>query len=95
MSDDFLKATLESLQNVTFVAMKSGQEIGFRDGMIFAAELCEKKAKIHAEYLRLGPNQQYRDTGDLADAATCGRRDECTNLAYEIRHAMEKPLGGI
>ncbi len=85
MDADYLKSQIIMANNIAMQGMKSGMDVGFREGMLRAAAMCEAKAKMHQEYLR--PGQQHKTTGDLDDAATCGRRDECTNLAYEIREA--------
>ena len=83
---DFLRDTIESFQNVARESLRQRQAIGFREGMRLAAAMCEAKAKLHAQYLPAG--FQHKD-GDHDQAATCGRRDECTNLAYEIRAAIK------
>lgn len=70
------------IQRVALQGLQSGQELGFQEGMLHAAAMCEAKAKLHAGYLL--PGFQHKD-GDHDQASTCGRRDECTNLAYEIR----------
>ncbi len=87
MSLDALKETVQAVQNVATEAMKQGIAIGRREGLLRAAEMCEEKSKVHAEYLP--PNFQHKD-GDHDQAATCGRRDECSNLAYEIRQEANK-----
>ena len=51
------------------------------------AQYCEKRAEMHAEYL---PHNAYYKDGSLDNAATCGRRDECRNLADLIRRGAYK-----
>ena len=77
---------IERANRILLAGMKAGEQIGWQQGMLKAAELCEAKAKLHQEYLR--PGQQHMDT-NFDDAATCGRRDECSNLAYELRQAVK------
>jgi len=89
MNSDFIKDQLESSNRILLAGMKAGEAIGWQQGMLKAAELCEAKAKLHQEYLR--PGQQYKDT-NFDDAATCGRRDECSNLAFELRQAVKAKL---
>ena len=82
-----LKEAVLAAQNVSLAGMKAGKEVGFREGMLRAIAMCEAKAKLHAQYLP--PGFQHKD-GDHDQAATCGRRDECANLAYELRAELAK-----
>ena len=84
-TDNFIKESIDAAQKIAFAGMQGGYEIGYSDGMKRAAAMCDAKAKMHAEYL---PPNAYHKDGDHDHAATCGRRDECKNLAYEIREAL-------
>ncbi len=87
----------KSMNNIALSVMKSGEEIGFVEGLRWAAKYCEEKAALHATYLPT-PEFQYNEFHpstrqiDPALSATCGRRDECSNLAYEIRQEIQKRL---
>jgi sialic acid synthase SpsE len=80
--------SLDAIKTVLAAAIEHGRERGRREGMIEAAAMCEAKAVLHQTYLP--PGFHYKD-GDFDQAATCGRRDECKNLAYEIRNAAIRP----
>ena len=79
--DTFLQAN-----DLYITAMKGGESIGFRAGMLRAAEMCVEKAKVHDAYL---PESYHEILQDTALIATRGRRDECLNLAYEIKEALK------
>ena len=81
-----LREIVSAVNNVMIRGLKSGEQIGYQAGMLRAIAICEAKSKLHAEYLP--PNFYYKD-GNHDQAATCGRRDECLNLAYEIREALK------
>ena len=76
---------MQSINNVALTGMKSGQEIGFRDGILRAIAICEARSKLHEQYL---PSNFNHKDGDHDQAATCGRRDECMALAYEIKKEL-------
>jgi hypothetical protein len=84
-TENIIRQSIDSAQRIALAGMKGGYEIGYREGMLYAAAMCEAKAKLHAEYL---PPNFYHKDGDHDQAATCGRRDECSNLAYEIREVL-------
>ena len=78
-------------------------DLGVIEGLGRAAKMCDDKAKVHAEYLPTptwqhtqlvtGVDRMDKFTLDLA--ATCGRRDECTNLSHEIRAAASERMKGV
>ena len=80
MTND-LGEMLKSANKILLQGLASGREIGFAEGIAAAVKYCKDKAKLHAEYL---PTNHCYTAGSLEQAATCGRRDECKNLAVEI-----------
>jgi len=68
-------------QKIAAESLHQGMLIGLRK----AAEMCEAKAELHAGYL---PKGHYYASGDLHQAATCGRRDEAADLARSIQVVM-------
>lgn len=53
-----------------------------RAAVLEAARICEAQSLLHEKYL---PTNHYYEDGDLAQAATCGRRDEADALARLLR----------
>ena len=89
---DVLKTQIEGMNRVMLQALKSGQEMGIREGMLRAAMICDAAASLHAKYL---PPDHYYTMGDHAQAATCGRRDEAKVLADKIRADINTAISAL
>jgi len=62
MDADYLTKQMDSANKIMLAGLKSGQTIGWREGMLHAAELCDKYGRLLvADLIR----QEVKD--DIAD----------------------------
>lgn len=47
-----LQSAIRAAESSTLAGIKSGEAIGFRAGMLRAAEICEERGRLHAEGMR-------------------------------------------